>query len=98
VQFLRDSGGAEGGGFTPLDTATGPSTFAVRREQVELLARALAVLLPIDRDLLVLTSEGQPLAEVARRTGLSYENAQRRRLRAVARLRRIYELLTCDAE
>jgi RNA polymerase sigma factor (sigma-70 family) len=86
------SGGT--GGVEPASTATGPSTFAARREHLKLAARALAALPPRDRDLVKWTSEDVPLEEQAKRLGLSYDAAKQARLRALERFRKAFELAT----
>ena len=74
-------------------SVTGPSTFASRREQVTLAARALALLLPRDRELVEGLSRGRTLEEEAARLGLTYGATQRARHRALERLRRTFELV-----
>jgi len=84
-------GGSEGGPAVPLiDSRTGPSTFAARRENLLLATRALALLLPRDRDIVRASSEGLTVAELAERLGVSAEAAQRARHRALERLRKAY--------
>lgn len=78
----------------PASTATGPSTFASRREQLRLAASALATLLPRDRDLVRWSSEDMPLEEQAARLGLAYDAAKQARLRALERFRKAFELAT----
>lgn len=86
------SGGT--GGVDPAATATGPSTFAARREHLKLAVQALAVLPPRDRDLVRWTSEDVPLEEQAKRLGLSYDAAKQARLRALDRFRKAFHLAT----
>jgi RNA polymerase sigma factor (sigma-70 family) len=73
-------------------SVTGPSTFAVRREQVSIAALALDMLLPRDRELIEGLCQGIALHEQAARLGLSYDAAQRARQRAVGRLQRTFRL------
>jgi DNA-directed RNA polymerase specialized sigma24 family protein len=75
------------------DTATGPGTFAFRREQAILAVRALAMLLPRDRQIVTWTNEGVLVEEQARRLGISHDSAEKARTRAVERLRRAFALL-----
>ena len=77
----------------PAATSTGPSTFAARREQVAIAVRALALLLPRDRDLVAWHAEGLPLAEQAARLGMSYAAVQRAHHRAIERFRKAHALL-----
>lgn len=78
----------------PASTATGPSTFASRKEQLKLALDALATLLPKDRDLVRWSSEDVPLEEQATRLGITYDAAKQARLRALERFRKAYELAT----
>lgn len=98
-RLVRLTGGASRSGDAaavrePASTNTGPSTFASRREQVALAVRALALLLPRDRDLVKWHTEGVPLDEQAARLGVSYEAAQRAALRAIERFRKAYRVIT----
>jgi RNA polymerase sigma factor (sigma-70 family) len=77
----------------PAATGTGASTFASRREQLTIAAKALTVLLPRDRDLVVWHADGVPLAEQAQRLGISHDAASRAALRAVERFRKAFRLL-----
>ena len=78
----------------PIATATGPSTFADRREQLSLAVRALALLLPRDQELVQGSSEGLSIAELAEHLEISYDAAERARLRALDRFRKAYRLIT----
>ena len=73
-------------------SVTGPSTFAMRREQVAVAAVALDMLLPRDRELIHGLCNGLELAEQARSLGLTYDAAQRARTRAVDRFQRTFRL------
>jgi RNA polymerase sigma factor (sigma-70 family) len=84
------SGGT--GGVDPAGTATGPSTFAARREHLKLAVLALAALPPRDRDLVRWTSEDVPLEEQAKRLSVSYDAAKQARLRALERFRKAFQL------
>jgi hypothetical protein len=74
-------------------SVTGPSTFAVRREQLALAALALDMLLPRDRELIEGMCAGVELDEQARRLAISYDAAERARLRAVERFRRCFQIV-----
>lgn len=91
------SGESTGGGGVasePPATATGPSTFASRREHVDIAVRALGLLPDRDRDLVRWTCEGVPTDEQARRLGIAFEAADRARRRAIERLRKMHAVLT----
>ncbi len=75
------------------DTATGPATFAFRREQLVLATRALAMLLPRDREIVTWLSEGVTSQEIADRLGVSRDAAEKARTRALERLRKTVALL-----
>jgi RNA polymerase sigma factor (sigma-70 family) len=77
----------------PASTATGPSTFASRREQVDLALRALSLLPERDRDLVRWGLDGVPGEEQAQRLGISVEAADRARRRAVLRLRKTHAVI-----
>jgi hypothetical protein len=74
-------------------SVTGPSTFAVRREQVALAALALDMLLPRDRTLIEGLCADVELDEQARRLSISYDAAERARLRALERFRRCFQIV-----
>lgn len=71
----------------------GPATFAFRREQILLATKALAALLPRDRDLVTWTAAGLKAPDLAARLNLSEDAAEKARERALARLRKAFLLL-----
>jgi DNA-directed RNA polymerase specialized sigma24 family protein len=71
----------------------GPATFAFRREQILLATKALAALLPRDRDLVTWAAAGLTAPDMAARLGLSEDAADKARERALARLRKAFLLL-----
>ncbi|GMV25822.1 MAG: hypothetical protein AMXMBFR58_18530 [Phycisphaerae bacterium] len=75
------------------DTRTGPATFAFRREQLVLVTKSMAMLLPRDREIVVWLSEGATAQEIAARLGLSLDAAEKARTRALDRLRKTFTLL-----
>lgn len=77
----------------PADTATGPGTFAGRREAITTGVRALDLLLPRDRDLVLWTVEGYSMADIATKLNMNAESAGRVQRRALDRLRRTFRLL-----
>jgi RNA polymerase sigma factor (sigma-70 family) len=74
-------------------SVTGPSTFASRREQLAIAARALSLLLPRDRELVEAIAGGQTAAEQARQMGLSASAVESARKRALERLRKTFKLV-----
>lgn len=91
-------GGGRPGSAPPdpglADTATGPATFAFRREQLVLATRALDMLLPRDRDLVTWVSEGESASGIAERLGVSPDAAEKARSRALERLRKAFVILS----
>lgn len=90
-----------GGGHDSADLAavrelaasvTGPSTFAVRREQLALAAFALDMLLPRDRALVEGLCAGLDIAEQATALGLGRDATEKARQRALARFRACFEV------
>ncbi len=88
--LLRLTGTANGAGG-PQATALGPRTFAQRREELALVTKAIDLLLPRDRDLVLWAAEEVPIAEQASRLGVAPEAARKASERALARLRTIAE-------
>ena len=81
----------------PADTATGPSTFAFRRERLVVATKALALLLPRDQDIVRWTTGGMSAQEQAARLGLSHDAALRAQHRALERLRKAYRVVSGHA-
>jgi DNA-directed RNA polymerase specialized sigma24 family protein len=79
-------------GLEPADAATGPATFSERRDQLRCAYEALGALLPRDADLVRWAMEDLDIAEVAQRLSVSYEAAQRARLRALERFQKTFHL------
>ena len=71
-------------------------THASRKELLVLVARALAVLSPRDRQLVTWATEDLPLQEQASSLGLTYPAAQKAAQRALERLRKAFRLLAGD--
>jgi RNA polymerase sigma factor (sigma-70 family) len=78
----------------PASPGAGPSTVAHRRELVQKVMKTLDLMLPRDRDLLLMTAEGLSVAEQAERLGVSYDAAERARLRALERFRKVFPLVS----
>ena len=87
-------GGTESGALDPAMSATGPSTFAARREMLSLAVKALALLPKADRDLVRWRSEDVPLTEQASQLGVSYAAADSASRRALDRFRKSFRLLS----
>jgi RNA polymerase sigma factor (sigma-70 family) len=88
----------DGGAGDLAGTATGPGTFADRREQLVLITRALALLPARDRDLVRWTTDNVPLAEQADRLGIAYDATEKARTRALDRLRKAYVVVSRGRE
>jgi RNA polymerase sigma factor (sigma-70 family) len=78
----------------PAIDATGPSTFASRREQVVTAVRALDLLLERDRELVRGYCDGRTIAEQAEVLGLEYDAARRAQSRALERFRKAFRVLS----
>ena len=76
----------------PAIDVTGPTTFAGRREMLETAIRALALLLPRDREIVQRASRGESSHEIAEALGLSHAAADKARTRAVERFRKAFAL------
>jgi hypothetical protein len=74
-------------------SATGPSTFAARRETLTLATEALGLLLPRDRELVDAMCRGLSAREHGDELGLGAAAAERARSRSLERFRRAYELV-----
>ena len=81
-----------GAAAEPAADATGPSTFAERREDLALAVQALGALPPRDRDIVRWTSEGAETADLAARLGLTTEAARQARHRALERFRKLFRI------
>ena len=82
-----------GAGVDPPAAATGPVTHASRKEQLHLATLAMDGLPPRDRELLRMMSAGAGIDTVASRLKISGAAAQRARLRAMERFRKVYALV-----
>ena len=77
----------------PPSPCTGPVSFAVREEEVDIALQAIAVLKDRDQKLVEWMSEGLTTGEIAERLEISPNAAERARQRAIERFRKAYELL-----
>jgi len=82
-----------GAGVDPKATATGPVTHASRKEQIHLATLAMDGLPPRDRELVRMMSAGAGIDTIASRLKVSPAAAQRARLRAIDRFRKVYALV-----
>ena len=94
VLRITSAPSTEAGGVEPDARRTGPATFAERRDLLVLATQAVSLLAARDQELVRAWGEGEPVADVAARLGLSYDAAERARLRAVDRFRKTFELLS----
>ena len=85
--------GAATRGVQPAAAGPGPITAAARSEQLDVAARALDGLPDRDRELVRLLARDLSVREIAARLEISETAAQRARLRAVERFRKIYTIL-----
>lgn len=95
-RLLRVSTGQDSemsAGVDPAASATGPLTFAERRENLRIATDALGTLPERDRNLLLWMSEGLDIKDVAERLEISYDAAQRARHRAMERFRQAFTVL-----
>ncbi len=74
-------------------TGSGPVTHSDRRDLVLRVTKAMAMLLPRDRELLRFAAEGASTKELAERLDMTEASAGQARLRAFDRLRKAYRLL-----
>ena len=82
-----------GTGVEPAGSLTGPITFASRKEQLHLATLAMNGLPPRDRELVRLMTDGAGIDTIAERLAVSSAAAQRARLRAMDRFRKIYAIV-----
>jgi RNA polymerase sigma factor (sigma-70 family) len=88
------SGAETGAVAEPPLAATGPVTFADRREQVVLATRALSLLMSRDQRLVRWYAEGVPIAEQAERLGVGYDAARVAQSRALERFRKSFRFVS----
>ncbi len=86
--------GSTPGGAVPAPPAraTGPQTFAQRREHLSVAAKAIAALPERDRQIAELVSSGSDIAGIAEALGITYEAAQRARLRTLERFGKLFTI------
>jgi len=82
-----------GAGVEPAGSLTGPLTYASRKEQLRLATLAMDGLPPRDREIVRLMTDGAGIETVAERLAVSEAAAQRARLRAMDRFRKIYAIV-----
>lgn len=99
-EMLRITNASFGGG-TDGDTPgvqvagrlTGQVTYAMRREAIDLAARAIAGLLERDQEIVRATVEGESIESLAKRMKMTYDAAEQARRRAMERFKKAYDLL-----
>lgn len=84
-------------GIDPAAGITGPATYAMRREMIELAGKAVKTLLPRDQELVRYSTESMPIEQIAKLLGVSYDAAEQARRRAMERFKKAFELLTRGA-
>lgn len=84
---------AGGGSSEPTASQTGPATIAAKREELVLAAKALALLLPRDRQLVEWSAQGMSVNDMAAELKLTPDAASKARNRALDRLRKTHELV-----
>ena len=89
---LRDDSAAHFGDIAA--SGTGPGTFAERREHLTAVTKAVSLLLPRDRELVLGIAEGVTIREQALRLNASEATTARARSRALERLRKVYALIS----
>lgn len=93
VTYGGARGTAEGSGIVLAANQRGPATWATLREHVDLAVRALHMLPERDRRLIELLRDGADIDATAAALELTPGAAQRARLRAQERFRKVFELL-----
>lgn len=80
-------------GANPHADTDGPRTRAEKKDDVDLAMKALSMMLPRDREILLAASRDESDSAIAARLGVNAEAAGRARLRALDRFRRTFEVL-----
>ena len=81
------------GAPAPAADGPGPITHASQSEQIELAARAIDGLPPRDQEIVRMMSRDLSVREIAERLSVSEAAAQKARLRAAERFRKIYTII-----
>jgi RNA polymerase sigma factor (sigma-70 family) len=84
-------------GVQPAASGPGPATFALRREMFVVATKAISLLLPRDQQIIQWIAEDVSIDETAQRLGVSYDAAERARLRAIERFRKTFRLLSPES-
>ena len=97
TSVLRLASDAAEGSLTEVrdlaSSVTGPSSFASRREQIAVAARALALLLPRDRELIQAFAMGHSASRHAAALGQKTAAVESARARALERFRKTFKLI-----
>ncbi|MFN0060621.1 MAG: RNA polymerase sigma factor [Planctomycetota bacterium] len=74
-----------------------PSRMSIQREELALAARAIALLLPRDQEIIRLVAEESSVEAIADALDMTTDTARKARLRAIQRFRKTLELLESSA-
>ena len=88
------SGSEPGAAMAPPARITGPQTFAQRREHLSTAARVISALPERDQVIASMITRDLSIDEIAAELDVSYEAAQRARLRTIERFGKLYVLAT----
>lgn len=94
---VSDASASESGGVNPPTMGSGPATFAMRRELVEIASRTIACLLPRDQQVIRATCRGDSIADIAKELGIAYDAAEKAKARAFERFKKTFELVSRNA-
>lgn len=94
IRVTFGGAGSEAGMLAPPARLTGPQTFAQRREHLSVAAKAIAALPERDRSIAGMITRELSIDDIAKELGISYEAAQRARLRTIERFGKLYTLAT----
>lgn len=94
LRVTASAASESGGGVDPAALLAGASTFASRREMMEIAARAIALMLPRDQELVKSVARGDSIEEMAAALGIQYDAAEQAKRRALDRFRKTFELVS----
>ncbi len=94
---VSDGSASTAGGVNPPSLGSGPATFAMRREMIEIASRAIACLLPRDQQLVRAACRGDSIADIAKELGIAYDAAEKAKARAFERFKKTFELVARNA-
>lgn len=88
-----DATESQGGAREPAGPGATPVTLAERKEQLALAARAVALLLPRDQEIVGCVARGLSIREISEELEIGYEATERARLRTLDRFRKAYRVV-----